>query len=92
MTRTGRRPTTATWAKAKIRRLQSGESSRSAPERRESVSNPFVERANRRRRNRIWEYAQRYPLLSGRERQAALELIEQDLRWLDELRQAISRR
>ena len=75
-----------------IRRLQSGESSRSAPERRESVSNPFVERANRRRRNRIWEYAQRYPLLSGRERQAALELIEQDLRWLDELRQAISRR
>lgn len=75
-----------------VRRLQGAESTKVAPERRESPGNPFVERANRRRRNRIWEYAQRYPLLSGRERQTALELIEQDLRWLDELRQAISRR
>ena len=79
-------------AEGEIRRLQGTDAGRSAPERRESVNNPFVERASRRRRNRIWEYAQRYPLLSGRERQAALELIEQDQRWLDELRQAISRR
>ncbi len=75
-----------------IRRLQTGDSTRSAPERRETVSNPFTERASRRRRNRVWEYAQRYPLLNGRERQTALELIDLDVRWLEELRQAISRR
>lgn len=75
-----------------IRRLHSGDSTPGAPERRDTVSNPFTERASRRRRNRVWEYAQRYPLLSGRERQTALELIELDMRWLEELRQAISRR
>ena len=75
-----------------IRRLQATESPRSTPERRETVSNPFTERASRRRRNRVWEFAQRYPLLNGRERQTALELIDLDMRWLEELRQAISRR
>lgn len=75
-----------------IRRLHTGDSAPGAPERRETVSNPFTERASRRRRNRVWEYAQRYPLLNGRERQTALELIELDMRWLEELRQAISRR
>ncbi len=75
-----------------IRRQQQGERRPERRERETPAGNPFVERASRLRRRRIWEYALRYSGLGGRERQSALELIEQDLRWLDELRRAIGRR
>jgi hypothetical protein len=57
-----------------------------------SDNNPFVERVNKRRRTRIWEYANRFEELSDEERQQALDAINEDERWLDELRQAIKRR
>ena len=55
-------------------------------------SNPFVERINKQRRTRIWEFANRFEYLSEKERQEALSAINEDERWLDELRQAIQRR
>ena len=55
-------------------------------------TNPFVERVNKRRRTRIWEYANRFEELSEEERQQALAAINEDERWLNELRQAIQRR
>ena len=58
----------------------------------DSQGNPFVERINKRRRTRIWEYASRFEELSDEERKKALDAINEDARWLDELRQAIERR
>ena len=54
--------------------------------------NPFVERVNRRRRSRVWNYANRLDALNPTERQRALEEIEADERWLTELKRAIQDR
>lgn len=54
--------------------------------------NPFVERDNKKRRDRIWAYAKQLPHLSDQEREQALREIEADERWLAELKQAIQRR
>jgi ParB-like chromosome segregation protein Spo0J len=55
-------------------------------------ANPFVERINKQRRTRIWEYANRFDALSDEEQQKALDAINEDERWLNELRLAIQRR
>jgi hypothetical protein len=54
--------------------------------------NPFVERVNRRRRSRVWNYANRLDTLNAAEKQRALEEIEADERWLTELKSAIRNR
>lgn len=58
----------------------------------ERAVNPFVERVNQQRRNRVWNYANRLHTLSEPERQKALEEIMADERWLAELKHAILRR
>ncbi|HLV34821.1 MAG TPA: ParB/RepB/Spo0J family partition protein [Spirillospora sp.] len=58
----------------------------------ERAPNPFVEKTNHRRRKRVWEYANRLDNLSDAERKQAVDEIEADARWLDQLKQAILRR
>lgn len=53
-------------------------------------NNPFVERTNKRRRTRIWNYANRLHMLNDKDRQKAISAIEEDERWLKELKQAIT--
>ncbi len=53
--------------------------------------NPFVEKVNQQRRSKVWFYANRLSVLKPEEKQAALKAIDEDLRWLDELRQALER-
>ncbi|MGQ9887293.1 MAG: ParB/RepB/Spo0J family partition protein [Aggregatilineales bacterium] len=55
----------------------------------DSYYNPFVERANKQRRARVWAYASRLPSLSAKEREQALREIEAEERWLAELKRAI---
>lgn len=54
--------------------------------------NALTESINRRRRTRVWAYAARLDSLNDKERAQALEMIEQDERWLAELRHAIESR
>ena len=75
-----------------IRRLKPPSRSRPAPPQRGLEGNPFTDPANRRRRQRIWGYARRYAVLGDDERLQALEQIDLDRRWLEELRSAIRRR
>lgn len=75
-----------------IRRLKPPSRSRPAPPQGEVEGNPFTDPATRRRRQRIWGYARRYAVLGDDERLQALEQIDLDRRWLEELRGAIRRR
>ncbi len=58
----------------------------------DSYYNPFVERTNKKRRDRVWSYASRLTNLSARDRDKALQEIEADERWLAELKRAIQGR
>lgn len=82
------------WAESDIRRHHTVTIVTVSPsqDRDSEVINPFVERVNRRRRDRVWEYANRLENLSEAERSKALEEIEADERWLAELKAAIQRR
>ncbi len=82
------------WAESDIRRHHTVTIVTVSPaqKRVSDTTNPFVERVNRRRRDRVWEYANRLENLSESERDKALEEIEADERWLSELKAAISRR
>lgn len=75
-----------------IRRLKPPSGSRPARRQREADGNPFTDPATRRRRQRIWGYARRHTALGDDERRQALEAIDLDRRWLEELRSAIRRR
>lgn len=55
----------------------------------DSYYNPFVERANKKRRDRVWSYANRLHGLTQKDRDKALREIEDDERWLAELKRAI---
>lgn len=57
----------------------------------QSAVNPFVERVNKKRRTRVWNYANRLGALNDKEKRKALEEIEADERWLSELREALMR-
>ena len=57
-----------------------------------SAVNPFVERINKRRRSQIWNYANRLEMLNEKERRKALNAIEEDERWLSELKRALASR
>ncbi len=61
----------------------------SAPPEAEKAHNPFVEKINQQRRNKVWFYANRLGVLKADEKAAALKAIEEDLRWLDELKRAL---
>lgn len=58
----------------------------------DSYYNPFVERTNKKRRDRVWAYANRLTNLSVKDREKALREIEADERWLAELKRAIQDR
>lgn len=61
----------------------------SSPDTPERAHNPFVEKINQQRRNKVWFYANRLGVLKPDEKSAALKAIEEDLRWLDELKRAL---
>ncbi len=75
-----------------IRRLKRGDGNRRRPPATQPESSPFTDPAIARRRQRIWRLAQRYSGLGQRERQQALELIDLDRRWLQELQEVLRRR
>lgn len=58
----------------------------------DSYYNPFIERTNKKRRDRVWAYANRLASLSPKDRDKALREIEADERWLAELKRAIQSR
>jgi hypothetical protein len=58
----------------------------------DSYYNPFIERTNKKRRDRVWAYANRLTNLSGKDREKALQEIEADEHWLAELKRAIKDR
>lgn len=75
-----------------IRHLKTLSMPRPAAPPAEVEDNPFTDPANRHRRQRIWGFARRYAVLSDDERLQALEEIDLDRRWLEELHGAIRRR
>jgi hypothetical protein len=58
----------------------------------DSGGNPLIEPTNKKRRTKVWKYANRLDHLSDAEREQALKEIEADERWLAELKTAIRRR
>ncbi|MBZ0297842.1 MAG: ParB N-terminal domain-containing protein [Anaerolineae bacterium] len=75
-----------------IRKLSDSTVTRVTVQRDEVQPNPLVESVNKKRRDKIWAYAQQLDVLNSTEKNKAIEAIEADLKWLDNLRRALERR
>jgi hypothetical protein len=79
------------WTEGEIRKILNRNTSYALESKNQDMNvNPFVEKTNKRRRTQIWTYASRLHLLNQRDRKKALSAIEEDERWLKELKQAIA--
>lgn len=59
---------------------------------RDDVDNPFVESVNKKRHSKIWTYANRLDTMTDEQRTQALDDIRAEMRWLEELEQAMRSR
>lgn len=75
-----------------IRKLSGTTVTRVTVERGTVAANPLIETVNKKRRDKLWNYARQLDTLSAADRAKALEAIEADVKWLAHLRQALERR